>query len=140
MPPTAKQRTLVWLGVLAFLIYLVASRWPSLRHGIGGFYPLEGPMLILLAIGIGRMLYGKPVQPPRWVEVLIWAAVSGMVLYVAALGLRLRHLLGWRQDVWSALMIAFIGVWGYSLLYPHGKLWRAFHPSEWSLPRESQRR
>ena len=86
------------------------------------------------------MLYGQPVQLPRWVEVVIWAAMSGLLLYVAIYGLMLRHLLGWKTEVWSVLMIVVVGVWGYSLLHPHGKLWRAFHPAEWGTGHENPRR
>ena len=138
MPPTPKQRTLVWLGVLAFLIYLVASRWHSLRHGIGGFYPMEGPMLILLFIGIARHLYWPPAPLPRWAEVLIWAVMSSVILYAAVF--ELRHPVGRKIDMWSVLLILLVIVWGYSLLYPHGKLWRAFHPGEWGSERENRQR
>jgi len=129
MPPTAKQRTLVWTGLLVFLIYLVASRWHSLRHGIGGFTPREGPMLILLFIVIARNLYGRPVQLPRWAEALMWAVLFPWALYLAVF--QLRHPLGWRFDMWPVLIVVILGVWGCSLLYPHGKLWRALHPGEW---------
>jgi hypothetical protein len=138
MPPTAKQRTFVWLGVLVFLIYLVASRWHSLRHGIGGFYPLEGPMLLLLVVGVALNVYWPPARRPRWFEVLTWAAVMSWTLYFTVLAL--RQPLGWKIDMWPVVTIVIIGVWGYSLLYPHGKLWRAFHPGEWGDGRENQRR
>ena len=42
MPATTKQRTLVWAAVLVYLIYLVASHWHSLRHGMFSFPPLFG--------------------------------------------------------------------------------------------------
>ena len=100
--------------------------------------PFVWPMLLLLVIGVARNLYWPPPPPPLWVEVLVWAAISALVLYGSVF--ELRHPLGWDIDIWSVLMIVLIGVWGYSLLYPHGKLWRAFHPSEWGTGRENRRR
>ena len=138
MPATTKQRTLVWAAVLVYLIYLVASHWHSLRHGMFSFPPFFGLMLLLLVIGVARNLYWPPPPRPLWVEVLVWAAISALVLYGSVF--ELRHPLGWDIDIWSVLMIVLIGVWGYSLLYPHGKLWRAFHPSEWGTGRENRRR
>jgi len=129
MPATSKQRTLVWAGVLVFLIYLVASSWHSLRHGMFSFPPLFGLMLLLLVIGVARNLYRPPPPRPLWVEVLIWAATSALVLHGAVFAL--MHPLRWDSDIWWVVMIVLIGVWGYSLLHPHGKLWRAFHPREW---------
>ena len=77
MPATTKQRTLVWAGVLVYLIYLVASDWHSLRHGMFSFPPSFGLMLLLLVIGAHGTSTGR-----CWVEVLIWAAISALVLSI----------------------------------------------------------
>ena len=104
-----------------------------------GSFPLSfAQTLLFLVIGVAQNLYWPPVQRPRWVEILMWAVVSPLGLYAAIFQLRLR--LGWEIDMWSVLMILYIGVWGYSLLHPHGRLWRAFHPAEWGTGRENERR
>src|SRR5437016_11470153 len=103
MPATTKQRTLVWAGVLVYLVYLVASEWHSLRHGLGGFPPLSGLMLLLLVIGVARNLYSPPPPRPLWLEVLMWAAISPVALYVAFI--TLRPWVGWKVGFWGVLML-----------------------------------
>ena len=97
-------------------------------------------MFVLVFVAFARMLYWPPAPRSRWFEVLCWAFASALILSATVFALMFWSSLTWRHEAWSVVMVVFIAVWGYSLLYPHGKLWRAFHPSEWGAPHENQQR
>ena len=129
MPASRNQRILVWLAVLAYLIFLIASDWRGLRHGFSTFPPFMATGLFILVIAVARNLYGPPVRRRIWLEVCFWLITAPWIFYLTAAGFRRSS--GRRGDFSLVVLDVLMVGWAWTILFPRGKLAKLSSPAVW---------